>query len=201
MVGERYPTSSTHPGSRSSRACSKQEDTRNKTVAVRGRKMDGELESAEAEGQIKGKGRACGVAWRGREKEDGGRDGEQGAVWHIPALSQARGAAHVQAAKSSWSCAAQNFGDFGDSPYLGPGTRERRGKRGRGRGKRRPQRSPRQRDRARGSVLVRHRHNPPPERNPAIKLTAQTTDFCLYNYGRSLSAHSLRHRDTHISIL
>lgn len=33
-----------------------------------------------------------------------------------------------------------------------------------------------------GSDLGSHRHNHLLERNPAIKLTAQITDFCLYNY-------------------
>lgn len=97
---------------------------RNTTVAVLGRKMDGDLASAEAKGQIN-------IAWGQRGKEDGGRDGKQGAVCYIPALPPAQGAAQVQVAKWSWSCAAQNFGDFGHSPYLGLGAREGRGKRGR----------------------------------------------------------------------
>lgn len=143
--------------------------------------MDGDLASAEAKGQIN-------IAWGQRGKEDGGRDGKQGAVCYIPALPPAQGAAQVQVAKWSWSCAAQNFGDFGHSPYLGLGAREGRGKRGRalpmaeGLGW------------APGSVLGRHRHNHALERKPAIKLTAQITDFCLYNYTQLLSVHSLRHR-------
>lgn len=56
-------------------------------------------------------------------------------------------------------------------------------------------------DWAPGSVLGRHRHNHALERKPAIKLTAQITDFCLYNYTQLLSVHSLRHRRIHVSIL
>lgn len=112
---------------------------RNTTVAVLGRKMDGDPASAEAKGQIN-------IAWGQRGKEDGGRHGKQGAVCYIPALPPAQGAAQVQVAKWSWSCAAQNFGDFGHSPCLGLGAGEGTGKRGRGKGMPSPQRSPRQRD-------------------------------------------------------
>jgi len=169
-------------------------------MAVLGRKMDGDLDSAEAKGQRKGKGRAWGIAWRG--KEGGGRDGKQDAVHYIPALPQARGAAQVQVAKSSWRCWAQNFGDLGDSAYLGLGVgkAEARGLR------QRQALTPAQPTAeglgwARGSVLGRPRHNHLLERNPAIKLTAQIADFCLDNYTRLLSVHSLRHRHIRISIL
>lgn len=118
---------------------SEKKTMRNTIVAALGRKMDRDLTSAEAKGQIN-------IAWGQRGKEDGGRVGKQGAVCYIPALPPAQGAARVQAAKWSWSCAAQNFGDFGHCPYLGLGAGEGRGKRGRGKGMPSPQRSPRQRD-------------------------------------------------------
>lgn len=58
VVGEHQPLSSTHLGSLSSNTCSWQKTMCNKTVAVLERKMDGDLDHAEAKGQIKGEGRA-----------------------------------------------------------------------------------------------------------------------------------------------
>lgn len=145
--------------------------------------MDGDLDRAEAKGQIKEKGlRYC---LQEEWAEHGRRDGKQSAVCYIPAQPRARGAAQVQVAELVWSCAARNFGDFGD--------------RGRGRGMHSP--TAEGLGWAQGSDLGRHRHNHPLERNPAITLTARITDFCLYNYTRLLSAHCLRHRHIRVSIL
>lgn len=47
-----------------------------------------------------------------------------------------------------------------------------------------------------GSELGSHRHNHLLERNPAIKLTAQITDFCLYNY----TVHTPSGTGTHIPV-
>lgn len=58
VVGEHQPLSSTHLGSLSSYAGSWQKNMRNKPVAALGRKMDGDLDHAEAKGQRKGEGRA-----------------------------------------------------------------------------------------------------------------------------------------------